>query len=93
MSKYESSLGGPKPSQVHSTQYKAKDFMNAAQGRVMKEGKKNHFRYVQTIWPYWLHSRMQNSFNKREVICWRVLSPILWSGLEITPKCGAVATL
>lgn len=40
MSKYESSLGGPKPSEVHSTQYKAKDFMNAAQGRVMKEGKK-----------------------------------------------------
>lgn len=40
MSKYESSLGGPKPAQVHTTQYKAKDFKDASGGRVMKEGKK-----------------------------------------------------
>jgi len=41
MSKYESCLGGPKPSEIHSSQYKAKDFTNAAAGRVMKEAKKS----------------------------------------------------
>ncbi len=41
MSKFDVSLKGPDASKIHAGQYKASNFSNASDGRVMKEGKKS----------------------------------------------------